>query len=94
MKSKGMPRVFFPQILADPDAAPILPIAELAGDYRLLIENHSGVIHYSTEKIGVKMKYGELQICGCHLELQQMTMIKLVIHGQIDSISIVRRIRK
>lgn len=87
-------RSIFTDIPDDPDALPFLPIAELAGDRRLLIENHSGVIHYSTEKIGIKVKFGELQICGCQLKLQQMTKIKLVITGSIDSIAVIRRTRR
>lgn len=91
MKSRGMLRPFLPSFPDDPDSIPFLPIAELAGDQRLLVENHSGVIYYSTEKIGIKVKYGELHICGCHMELQQMTLVKLVIRGQINSIVISRR---
>lgn len=84
-------RSFLSGMGEDPEASPFLPIAELAGDHRLLVENHSGVIYYSTDKIGIKVKYGELQICGCQLMLQHMTNIKLVISGRIDAIAIVRR---
>lgn len=84
-------RSFLSGMGEDSEASPFLPIAELAGDHRLLVENHSGVIYYSTDKIGIKVKYGELQICGCQLMLQHMTNIKLVISGRIDAIAIIRR---
>lgn len=70
---------------------PSQPIAELVGDRRVLIENHLGVTQYSCEKIGVKVKYGCLFVCGQDLMLAHMTKVQLVITGRIDSISLVRR---
>ena len=70
---------------------PGLPIAELAGDRRLLIENHHGVSAYSREMICVKVKYGLIHVCGCGLELVRMTRERLVIRGRIDGIKLIRR---
>lgn len=70
---------------------PGLPIAELAGDRRLLIENHRGVTEYSRERISVKVKYGQLRVCGCGLELARMSKEQLVIRGRIDSVNLIRR---
>lgn len=70
---------------------PTVPIVELAGSHRVLVENHLGVIQYSTEKIGIKMKYGQMQICGCGLTLEQMTKVKLIVTGRIDGICLLRR---
>ncbi len=69
------------------------PIVEIAGDRRVLIENHFGVKEYSRERIGVKMRYGLLAVCGCGLELTRMTGEQLVISGRIDCVSIQRRER-
>ena len=44
-------------------------IVEIAGDRRILIENHLGVVTYGQEKVIVKVKYGAVSICGCSLEL-------------------------
>lgn len=74
----------------NPDVFPLVPIVELAGSCRVLVENHLGVTEYSTEQIGIKMKYGELRVCGCGLRLEHMTKIKLIITGQIDGISLIR----
>ena len=73
------------------DALPGVPIVELAGDRRVLIENHRGVTEYGMEKICVKVKYGLLCICGCDMELAKMTKDQLVITGQIGSVTIQRR---
>lgn len=70
---------------------PSRPIVEIAGDRRVLIENHFGVTQYSREKIGVKVKYGQVMVCGCGLELTRMTKEQLVISGRIDSVTLIRR---
>ena len=75
------------------ESAAYQTIVELAGDRRVLIENHLGVITYGKEKIIVKVKYGAVCVCGCSLELTHMTKEQLVIFGTIQSISLHRRER-
>lgn len=65
---------------------PGLPIVELAGNRRVLIENHRGVREYSRERIGVKVKSGMVVVCGQGLELSHMTKQQLVIQGTIEGI--------
>jgi sporulation protein YqfC len=78
---------------ADLQSEPIpgQPLVEILGQQRVLIEHHAGVIEYSREKIQVKMCYGFLCVCGQGLMLARMTAGQLIITGQIDSVSIVRR---
>ena len=73
------------------EALPGQPLVEIAGDGRVLIENHRGVREYSRERIGVKVKYGLVQICGSCLELRCMTWEQLVISGRIDMVQLKRR---
>ena len=70
---------------------PGVPVLELAGDRRVLIERHGGVIEYGPERIRVRVSYGTLCICGCGLELTCMNRQQLVITGLVDSVSIQRR---
>lgn len=70
---------------------PAQPIVEIAGERRVLVENHGGVRAYSTEQILVNVKYGVVCVCGCGLELIRMTKEQLVIRGRIDSVSLRRR---
>lgn len=70
---------------------PDLPIIEIAGDRRVLIENHHGVAAYGREKILVLVKFGSVCICGCNLEMLHMTKDQLVIYGRIDSVGLQRR---
>lgn len=66
-------------------------VLELLGDKRILIERHGGVVQYSPEKIGIKLKFGTVFVCGCALELIHMTQGQLVIQGRIDTITLHRR---
>lgn len=69
---------------------PRQPIVEIAGQKRVLIENHRGLVHYSGEKICANVCYGVVTVCGGELELAQMTDRKIVISGKIDSITLER----
>lgn len=73
------------------ESLPGVPVVELAGENRVLIERHGGVTQYSTQKICVKVRYGQVQVCGCELELTQMTREQLIIYGRIDSVHLLRR---
>lgn len=77
---------------ADLPAEPLpgLPLVEIAGDRRVLIENHGGVTEYGREKIRIQVRYGQLCICGAGLELAMMTKEQLVICGRIDSVNLLR----
>lgn len=73
------------------EVVPGLPVVELAGDRRVLIEQHRGVTEYGCERICVRVRFGEVCICGCGLELNRMTKEQLVVSGRIDSIHLRRR---
>ena len=69
---------------------PGIPLVEIAGDGRVLIENHKGVVEYGTNTIRVKVKYGHICICGSGLELRRMTRGQLIICGRIDAVQLIR----
>lgn len=73
------------------ESVPGQSILELMGDHRVLIEHHRGVQEYSREKIGVKVRFGSVTVCGCNLELVHMTKEQLVIRGRIDTVTLHRR---
>ena len=68
-----------------------LPLVELAGQNRVLIENHQGVLAYSTKEIQIKVCYGCISIRGEELQLLEMSRIQLVICGRIDGLQVFRR---
>lgn len=72
---------------------PGVPIVEIAGDRRVLIERHGGVIEYGGQRIRVRVRYGIICVTGCNLELTRMTGQQLIISGQIDCVQLQRRCR-
>ena len=69
-----------------PEVLHKLPIVEMAGRNRVLIENHQGVLGYSLEEISVKMCYGCVCVTGCDLRLLQLSREQLVISGLVSAI--------
>lgn len=67
------------------------PLIEISGCSRVLIENHRGVCEYSRERIGVKVKYGSILVCGSCLELRYMTKQQLIVSGRISGVSLLHR---
>ena len=73
------------------EAIPGLPLIEIAGDRRVLIEHHCGVSAYSCEHICVNVKFGAVFVKGCNLELTRITKEQLIITGRIESVGLLRR---
>lgn len=69
---------------------PGLPLIELAGDRRILIEHHCGVIEYGTERVCVKVKFGQVCISGEELCLAKMSKNQLIICGKIQCVELYR----
>lgn len=67
-----------------------VPIVEIFGNCRVLIENHSGVTDYSNCRISVCTRFGNYVISGNKLEIANMTKYRLVITGTIESVAIIK----
>lgn len=67
-----------------------MPLIEIAGDRRVLVERHKGVLGYDDKKVCVRLSFGKLQICGCGLKIMHMTKVQLVISGQIQAVMLQR----
>lgn len=70
------------------EALPGIPLLELIGADRILIENHRGVCELGEERITVCVKYGLLSIHGRHLQLKKISGCQLVISGRIELLQI------
>lgn len=68
-----------------------VPLIELVGKHRVLIENHGGVTAYDTEKIQVLVEYGEICITGKNLTLVKMTKEQLVICGDVCGVLLLKK---
>ena len=67
-------------------ALPGIPLIEILGQNRVLIEHHRGVTRYGKEQICVKTGYGHIRVEGCGMELAKMTGEQLIIRGRIRSV--------
>ena len=75
----------------DPETLPSQPIVEIAGERRMLIENHQGVAAYGKDRILIHVRFGAVCVCGCNLEIVHMTKEQLIICGRIESVALQRR---
>lgn len=90
-KGQGFLERFTEEVDLFCEPLPGRPLVEIAGDQRVLIENHRGVNAYGQQQIIVNVSFGSLSVCGCGLEILRMTKEQLVIHGKISGISLHRR---
>ena len=71
------------------EPVPGMPLVEIYGRCRVLIENHHGIKYYTCCEISVCTKLGEFNISGKNLEIASMTKQRLVITGEIDCVSMI-----
>ena len=69
---------------------PGIPIVELAGDRRVLIENHFGIQEYLNHCVKVSVGFGCVWIEGSGLEIVCMSANQLVVTGIIESVKLER----
>ena len=73
------------------DLLPGLPIVEICGNGRVLIENHRGIIKYECHDILVKIKCGCICVSGRELQIDRMSKNRLLITGRIHGVTLQRR---
>lgn len=67
---------------------PGVPLTEIMGNRRVLIENHQGILAYGENEICVKVKIGSVRIDGARLELECISQDRVVITGQIHCVQL------
>ena len=77
-------------VAADLEGMPLpgMPIIEISGEHRVLVEHHQGVVSYGDDEICVKVNYGMVRVRGSQLNLSCMTREKLMIIGCIDDVKL------
>lgn len=64
-----------------------LPKITMVGDIKLYIENHRGVIEYSTAGVRISLMEGELAVAGEGLVLRNVLPDEICVEGKIKSLS-------
>lgn len=68
-----------------------LPLIEIAGTHRVLIENYYSVTAYTNNEISVRVKYGDIKICGERLCIVKISSHQMVINGIIRQVLLCKR---
>lgn len=63
------------------------PLIELHGKSRVRIENHKGIIMYTSAKIIVKSSLGTISLTGEDMQITSIVTEEMYIDGKIDNIS-------
>lgn len=69
---------------------PGMPLVELCGDRKVLVENHRGVREYCPERISVRLTKGSLIIRGRNLNLEKMQAKTLIVTGTVEGLDFER----
>lgn len=64
-----------------------LPRITLLGNMQLLIENHKGIIEYTSELVRIRLNRKELIISGIGLSLGNLQAEELIVEGEITGLS-------
>jgi len=64
-----------------------LPKIVLVGDVQLFIENHRGIIVYTSTRVRVNTSIGELEVNGIDLTLRNILPDEISVEGRITSVS-------
>ncbi|MDD2432152.1 MAG: sporulation protein YqfC [Clostridia bacterium] len=63
-----------------------LPKVTLIGNLQVLIENHRGIIEYSTGKVRVSVNTGEIEVQGQELVICNITRDGICLEGDISGL--------
>ena len=80
-----------PELLDLPDQAlPGVPIIEVYGDRRVLVEGRCAVTRYDNECVQLRNSCGCISVSGCGLQMAELSYNRMIITGTICNISISR----
>lgn len=65
-----------------------LPRITILGDIQVVVENHRGIIEYTTELVRIGTSIGELRLTGAGLALRTILPEEIAIDGKIRSVEL------
>lgn len=88
--SRKKMRAIFADMLEIPEELALdLPRITLVGNINLNVENHRGIISYSTEEVRLRINDGYLIARGSGFALRSVSRTDIFLDGEISSLSIV-----
>lgn len=67
-----------------------LPLVEIYGYRRVLVEQHQGILSYDPNQVHIKTKMGTIIVSGEKLVICKMCADQLVIAGRMDAVTLMR----
>lgn len=61
-------------------------LIHIQDNIRIHIENHKGIIEYSTQKVRINTQKGIMQIWGNDLLIKEIDMTDILVFGKIDTV--------
>lgn len=68
------------------DVTDDLPRMTMIGNVQLYIENHRGIIHFSTETLKLALPKGRVEVIGKGLVIRAILPEEVFIEGQIENV--------
>lgn len=65
-----------------------VPVFTMNGNRELLVENHRGILQYSSQQMVIRSKAFPIRILGKNLRIDSYTADTLVVCGDIEEISL------
>lgn len=89
-KERSMLHLMTEAMDAPQELLPGASLIEIAGNRRVLIENHRGVLQYERDLLRVRLIKGAAVIRGSGLTIARMSKRQLVVTGGIDGVDLER----
>lgn len=64
-----------------------LPRITMLGNRQILVENHKGIIEYTSSMVRIKLNQGELVIAGTDLTLGNLQAEQILVEGAVSAVS-------
>ncbi len=81
--------IMFAEIFELPyQALPEVPLILIAGDGRLYLENHGGLLEYRDDYLKIRISRGKLILQGENFVIEDLKQKELLISGQLKSLQI------
>jgi sporulation protein YqfC len=68
-----------------------LPRLTMIGNRQLYIENHRGVLHFSSEELKLELTQGQLEVSGKQLVIRAILPEEVLVEGVIGEIKYVQK---
>ncbi|MDA3130741.1 sporulation protein YqfC [Aliibacillus thermotolerans] len=68
-----------------------VPRLTMVGQVHVLIENHQGILHFSSEHVRLKVVFGELSIQGTGLTIKNILPNELLLEGTVEEVRYLNR---